>query len=299
MTFAVVIVTYNRLELLKECIQNVEGQSIGINHIVIVDNNSTDGTKEYLSLFNQNAKYRIILLNDNKGGAYGFYEGIKSAIALLDDWILLIDDDAIIEKDYLFNISKYIDEKTCLAYSGAVKTNGEIYTRHRTRLKYKKCYQLSSVPIKEYAANYFWCDSATFCGLLFNRKIVDLVGLPNKDYFIWEDDAEYCLRFKNYTLIKNINSAVLNHKTNAKFDVFSWKSYYGARNSLDIAKKYYGLFGIGYCMLHIEGRILLYILKEVRHFRCKQIVRVFCLYKDAIKDGLMGKLGKNYKYLPK
>ncbi len=299
MTFAVVIVTYNRLNLLKECIQNVEKQSLKFNHIIIVDNHSSDGTLEYLSSFNENLKYRIILLDENRGGAYGFYEGIKCAFALLDDWVLLIDDDAMIEKNYIFNINKYIDEKKCLAYSGVVKTNGNIYTRHRTRLKYKKCYQLSNVPIQEYDADYFWCDSATFCGLLINRKIIDLIGFPNKDYFIWEDDAEYCLRFKDYTSIKNINSAILNHKTDATFDVFSWKAYYGARNNLDISKRYYGLLGIGYCLLRIGGRILVYSLKEIRYFHYKGISEVFRLHKDAIRDGLSGKLGKNCKYLPK
>ena len=48
MKFAVTIVTYNRLELLKECIQQVLSQTVPFSYICIVDNHSTDGTSEYL-----------------------------------------------------------------------------------------------------------------------------------------------------------------------------------------------------------------------------------------------------------
>ena len=48
MKFAVTIVTYNRLELLKECVQQVLSQTVPFSYICIVDNNSTDGTSKYL-----------------------------------------------------------------------------------------------------------------------------------------------------------------------------------------------------------------------------------------------------------
>ena len=48
MKFAVTIVTYNRLELLKECVQQVLSQTVPFFYICIVDNNSTDGTSKYL-----------------------------------------------------------------------------------------------------------------------------------------------------------------------------------------------------------------------------------------------------------
>ena len=48
MKFAVTIVTYNRLELLKECIQQVLSQTVPFSYICIVDNHSTDGTSEHL-----------------------------------------------------------------------------------------------------------------------------------------------------------------------------------------------------------------------------------------------------------
>ena len=48
MKFGVIIVTYNRLELLKECINCVLGQTVPFSRVCIVDNHSSDGTGAYL-----------------------------------------------------------------------------------------------------------------------------------------------------------------------------------------------------------------------------------------------------------
>ena len=48
MNNAVVIVTYNRLELLKECLACVCRQTIPFSRVIVVDNHSTDGTRDYL-----------------------------------------------------------------------------------------------------------------------------------------------------------------------------------------------------------------------------------------------------------
>ena len=87
MKFAVTIVTYNRLELLKECIQQVLSQTVPFSYICIVDNHSTDGTSEYLdqlaagteTVFPNAGKpeFHILHLPENIGGAGGFAKGLE------------------------------------------------------------------------------------------------------------------------------------------------------------------------------------------------------------------------------
>ena len=48
MKFGVIIVTYNRLSLLQECLMNVFSQTVPFHRILVVDNHSTDGTAQYL-----------------------------------------------------------------------------------------------------------------------------------------------------------------------------------------------------------------------------------------------------------
>lgn len=66
MNNAVVIVTYNRLELLKECLACVCGQTIPFSRVIVVDNHSTDGTAEYLA---SRTDIEVIREAENLGGA--------------------------------------------------------------------------------------------------------------------------------------------------------------------------------------------------------------------------------------
>lgn len=296
MKYAVVVVTYNRLALLKECIEHISNQTNKqFDNVIIVNNASTDATKDFLENI-VNEKINIIHLNENIGGAGGFYEGMKKAYELDVDWILLIDDDAILEYNFLSNMNQFIerDENRTLAYGCKVLTNNELYTGHRLIKKFKNLFLLEKVKENEYKKPYFDCDSATFCGLLLSKEIIQKCGLPIKDYFIWADDTEYCTRIEKYSKIRNINSAVLNHKTNGTFATFSWKKYYGARNQVHMVKKHYNKFNLMLCVARQKLMCLYYLLHIKETGKTKEYIKT--LYRDAINDGINNRLGKNNKY---
>ena len=95
--YAIVIVTYNREQLLHECIENVQKQTIQASSIIIVNNASTDTTSRYLeTLKKENTIYDIVNLPENIGGAGGFAKGIERSLEKNVDCVLLIDDDAMI-----------------------------------------------------------------------------------------------------------------------------------------------------------------------------------------------------------
>ena len=79
-TINCVVVTYNRLNLLKENIQALKAQTFQLHTIFIIDNCSTDGTREFLDSLSNDTQIKVIHLPENKGGAWGFYEGIKQAV---------------------------------------------------------------------------------------------------------------------------------------------------------------------------------------------------------------------------
>ena len=109
MKLGVVIVTYNRLELLKECVAACLKQTYEFERVIIINNASTDGTYEYLSKI-KNDKVKIVNSETNLGGSGGFYVGIENAISLDLDYVLVIDDDAILDKEYNNEIVRYIEE---------------------------------------------------------------------------------------------------------------------------------------------------------------------------------------------
>ena len=193
MKFAVTIVTYNRLELLKECIRQVLSQTVPFSYICIVDNHSTDGTGEYLdelvsetaSSKEQGAEFHILHLSENIGGAGGFAKGLEDLGKTDCDWILIIDDDAMIASDYIEQLQKAILKTDYLAYSGTVTTAGAIDTTHRRFIRCPRLMLYAPVPESEYAKASFEYDISTFCGLLVNAHMVRKIGLPKTEYFIW------------------------------------------------------------------------------------------------------------------
>lgn len=113
-----VVVTYNRIDLLKECLQALREQKVDRNtqlDILLVDNASTDGTKEWIDgiVSAGDAEGRRIYathLAENTGGAGGFYTGMKWAYEQGADAIWIMDDDTIPQADAL---QKLLDGMMC------------------------------------------------------------------------------------------------------------------------------------------------------------------------------------------
>ena len=185
MKFGVIIVTYNRLELLKECINCVLGQTVPFSRVCIVDNHSSDGTGAYLEGLTDAAENRpdspaldICRLEQNLGGAGGFAYGMNRLANTDCDWLLIIDDDAMIAPDYIAELQKAVLHTDYLAYSGTVTTAGAIDTSHRRFLKNPYLMFYEPVPETAYGTPFFEYDISTFCGLLVKTSLVREIGLP-------------------------------------------------------------------------------------------------------------------------
>ena len=299
MKYAVVIVTYNRLELLKECIAAVENQKLHFDDVVIVDNASTDGTRDYLKKY-ENA-HHVIYETKNGGGAKGFKDGVEFVHKNLEaDWLLLIDDDAILDQNFIYNINVFVkNNPSYKAVSGSVTTGGKIDITHRKNLKSGMTFSIIPVDKAMYENDSFDYDLSSFCGLLFSTDLIEKIGYPKEEYFIWYDDSEYSLRLGKETKLANVNSAWLNHKTKkaAQKDTLNWKGYYGIRNMGDIVR----IYGTGMQYRLYRARVYValfrnYLLSVIKKEDCYKFN--YSLYKDALRDMKSGVFGFNTKYHP-
>lgn len=302
MRFGAVIVTCNRKELLSECLDCVLNQTLPFAQVIVVDNHSTDGSKEYLDhLARRQNSLKVFHMKENSGGAGGFAVGIKKIMETSCDWFLIIDDDAMIERTYMEKLAAAVSGTDYLACSGKVMTEGRIDTLHRRRLANSCLMFFKPVEEKEYQQDTFQYDISTFCGLCLKTSLVKKAGLPRADYFIWFDDAEYCLRFRKYSPILNVNSAVLNHKTRpSKANSVCWKNYYGFRNAIDMGKRYstHPRIYLFYIYMNHTAHIIIdsfWLIwgnrREERKYR-RQI------YMDVLKGIRQKKSGKDSRYLP-
>jgi GT2 family glycosyltransferase len=92
MTLCAVVVTFNRLAQLQITLPALRDQDV--DHIIVVDNASTDDTPAWLA-DQANARVHVVQLADNTGGAGGFEAGMAYARDHFDpDWMVLMDDDS-------------------------------------------------------------------------------------------------------------------------------------------------------------------------------------------------------------
>jgi GT2 family glycosyltransferase len=232
MTIAAVVVTYNRLVLLRECLDAISRQTYQVCKIVVINNASTDGTTEFLQKID-NKDLFVKSFEKNIGGAGGFAEGIAIATKMGVDAIWIMDDDTIPQTDALDNLIRILKRKENIGFvnSKVVWTDGNI---HQMNIPgYVNHYDLGG--------GLYAVRSASFVSLLVPSKIVKEVGLPYREFFIWVDDAEFTSRivkagYKGYLT----TSSIVIHKTTTNYGASiktatlesAWKFYYYMRNGM-------------------------------------------------------------------
>lgn len=204
-----VVVTYNRKELLKECINALLQQDYDNCDILVVDNASTDGTKEFIADELQNNKVHYVNTGANLGGAGGFNCGMKKACELGCDFIWIMDDDCIVHKDSLtelINADKELKEDYGFLSSKVLWKDNSICKMNIQKRKFSKW-------LKDFETNKQSIAMASFVSLFLKTIIVEEMGLPIKDFFIWTDDWEYTRRISRKYNCYYISKSVVTHKS--------------------------------------------------------------------------------------
>ncbi len=276
---AAIVVTYNRKKLLLENIESLLKQTVNNRlDIVIIDNNSTDGTFETIKKYIDDKKIIYVNTGNNLGGAGGFQYGIKYAAKKKYKFLWIMDDDCIpldntleqflyydkrMKKQYGFFSSKVLwkDNNIC-----------KMNVQRKTVFKNVKDFKTEVVSIK----------MASFVSLFVPIEVVKDVGLPIKEFFIWTDDWEYTRRISKKYKCYLLNTSVVIHKSVSNFganiaiDKFEkldrYKYLY--RNDVYLYRRE-GLKGILYEIIRLSSHILrvLFKAKDYKIKRIKYIIK--------------------------
>ena len=178
-----IVVTYNRLSDLKKCIVALKEQTLKCD-IIIINNGSTDGTKEYLATIDG-----VNVINQNNlGGAGGFYSGTKYAYEHGYEWIWMMDDDGLPDKDQLQQLLF-----TASSHGFKILNALVIDKEDHSHLAFGKHEPIDTINIEN---EYIKQPLSPFNGTFIHRSVIDKVGFIKKEMFIWGDEREYTARIK-------------------------------------------------------------------------------------------------------
>lgn len=296
-----VIVTYNRLEKLKKALDCYEKQTCSFRNLILVDNCSTDGTREFVDDWSkkQSPFPKIVIhTQENIGGAGGFYTGQKEAMRLDADWVYVADDDAYAAPDMVEKFYHFIDThdvSRVSAVCGAVYgTDGTLSYGHRSffKIENKRFVRWNAVD-DDYHKDFFEINFLSYVGSFIRVAAMRRVGLVNRNYFIFYDDTEHSLRLKKYGPIYCVPVIKIEHETiptktrvTNNYTV-SWKDYYGCRNEMRMLLKHYPSVAVS-----IFYSFFKHYFRDYSNRKKKKLV------KDAYFDALIGRMGIHSLYRP-
>jgi GT2 family glycosyltransferase len=247
---AAVVVTYNRVALLKDCIAALLAQTYPPSIILVINNASSDGTSAYLDMLAKERTHEVSIANlaENTGGAGGFSEGLQLASSNGTAWAWMMDDDAAPHPSALEELMKVATDPRNVYGSAAVCRDRTAWTITGTKPAARKIEKVADLPDQAEV------EFLPFLGILVHCSMVEKIGLPDAGFFIAADDVEYCLRARRagakviiagrshieHPRTQRQVKRVLGHDI-AYLSLAPWKRYYDTRNRLLVAHKYYGL----------------------------------------------------------
>ncbi len=256
-----VMVTYNRLDQLKVSLARLlDSAADHLQAVVVIDNASTDGTQDWLA---EQSDPRLVVFRsaENGGGAGGFDQGMRLAVARFDpDWLVVMDDDARPEPGALavFQASDLSDTDAVAAAvyhpDGRICDMNRPWTNPfwhrdvfwRTVRNGRDGFHLGT---RDYGSDTPQSiDGGSFVGLFLSRRALQIGGYPDPSLFLYGDDVLYTLRLTRAGGRIRFDPAIrFEHDFTTLTDGVQrfqplWKCYYHHRNLLMIYREAAGLW---------------------------------------------------------
>ena len=242
---AVVVVTYNRADLLRGMLEGLAALERAPDAVFVVDNASTDHTASVLAQSTL-AGLVVVRSEDNLGGAGGFHLGLRRAYDAGYDAMWLMDDDVVPAPDCLTRLLE-VDGPCLIAVredrSGALVEKAAVRFDLANPLAIRpKTASIDST----YAARADMpatveVENVAFEGFLVRRPVIDRIGLPDPSYFIFYDDVDFAIRARRAGFaIRAVRDAVLVRQLDfdQQHDLAGWKGYYMYRNLFAVHFRY-------------------------------------------------------------
>jgi len=297
---SMIILTWNQRDVTLECLDSLSALDYPHDRlqIIVVYNGSTDGTTE--AIRRRFPVVSVIENSDNLGFAEGNNVGVRCALDLGVNYIMLLNNDTVVDRDMLKHLMAvaeadpsigivtpkiyYYDEPTRIWCAGAAIDWRRLVTR---RLRAEEIDDGTPEPVRK-------VDFASGCAICVRRTVIEQAGLLDPRFFIYYEETDWCVRVSQlgYRCVY-VPQGMIWHKISSAMQEGSPRSaYYMARNVLLFLRK--SLPGVrAYPALAIAlARELVFITvmsvgPRHRHRRIERNARLY-----GVLDFLRGRFGK-------
>lgn len=322
MKIAAIIVTYaDRSGYVKQVVERLI--SFDIYRIVIVDNNSAPASNHALKeLEATHRRIRLISLDRNTGSAYAYNRGLEYAVS--DDnceYIWLLDDDNMPDGDAYRVLAENMLGEPDRGVNGRVifsliRDKRKIYIdavhcsmpylipgRKNIFRSFHVASFFSRRPVPDVMRSIGEVYALPYGGMFFHRKVLEIAGFSDENYFLYCDDFDFCCRFRSSggRLFLSLESGItdMEKSWNVGECVIKsiatgscrWRTYYSVRNRVFLEKKYLvNSWPVYVFNMMVYSTVVTLISISRLKFRNLEI------YYTALFHGLSGRMGYNGKY---
>jgi GT2 family glycosyltransferase len=240
----VIIPNWNGMDHIRGCLESLLKIDYHNFDVIVVDNNSEDGSPKAIA--ESFPKVQIMRNSENLGFAEGCNVGIRQAMKSTSAYLWLLNNDTLVDSQSLTFLVRAAENDNSIGMTGS-----KIYDYDDPSIICSAGMTISwfrgeSVPIgwhqrdKGQFNNYSDVGGLEGCSLLIKRRVCEEVGLMDKDYFLYGEEIDWCVRARRRGFrCTFVPESIVFHKGGASSGegYRPILSYYSTRNMLRTISK--------------------------------------------------------------
>ena len=241
----IIVLNWNGKEDTIECLESLKYITYPNYEILLVDNGSTDGSVECFR--ERYPGMEIIENGENLGFAEGNNVGIRRAMDEGADYVLLLNNDTVVDPEFLGELVKVAESNPKIGFVGPkvyyYDRKGRKDVIHSVGAKIKMTtgkappIGIGEIDRGQYDKLY-QVDSLEGACILAKINVINKIGLLNRNYFMYREEADWCTRanIAGYILFYTHNAKIW-HKVGAS-NIGKNNIYFLTRNRFWFMKQY-------------------------------------------------------------
>jgi GT2 family glycosyltransferase len=286
---SIIVLNWNGKEDTIECLNSLNNITYPNYDIVLVDNGSTDGSAAFFS--KHYPKVKIITNRENMGFAEGNNIAIKHLLKTNTEYVLLLNNDTIVDREFLTELIKVIEKNPRIGIVGPVicdYKNPNLVQSAGVKINWNTGNQNVLYANKKYAEipnKLIYVDYIAGCALLCKLKFYTELGFLNPKYFAYWEETDLCIRAKKAGYeVTCLPGTKIWHKGTFNRKISGFKQYHMIRNMFWFMRQHANIKTLLFFTLYF------FIIKfELEIFKCIYYKNYVTLpfFLKGIRDGII------------